>query len=234
MGRRTGILSNSQDHARLEHLHLGHRSPSGWGARWTARSARCASAACPGTLAAGCTQQGRLARTADGGTHGGPDHGHHQVYGHQACPFLGFRPFGLRLGMTDAGPRRGPSGPPMDSVAERRGWCRVTAALTKRDDDQHFRRSARRTASWCLNYGVQLVYRGQNNEVFKLSTSLSQDQTLNESLSRTDLEHTPPTPTPSLTPAHRRLAALSPAWWFQAGLERPSPWSSKARPRQDA
>jgi len=49
----------------------------------------------------------------------------------------------------------------------------ITAALTKRDDDQHFRERAQ-NGELVLNYGVSWCTVVRTNEVFKLSTSAQQ------------------------------------------------------------
>jgi uncharacterized protein (TIGR04551 family) len=136
-----------------------------------------------------------------------------QVYGHQLALSWDFGPSGYAWGMTDAG-RADPSGPPMD-LSQNDEVVQFTAALTKKDDDQHFRERAQ-NGELVLNYGVQLVYRGQNNEVFKLSTSAQQDQNLNGSLSRTDLNNSADATSPSLT-QHIDAWLLIPSLWFKLG-----------------
>ena len=138
-----------------------------------------------------------------------------QVYGHQLALSWDFGPSGYAWGMTDAG-RADSNAAPMD-LSQNDEVVQLTAALTMKDDDQRFRERAS-NGELVLNYGVQLVYRTQNNEVFKLSQSATSNQTQNGSLSRTDLSNSTDlaTGSASLT-QHIGAWLLIPSVWFKLG-----------------
>jgi uncharacterized protein (TIGR04551 family) len=136
-----------------------------------------------------------------------------QVYGHQLALSWDFGPSGYAWGMTDAGRADVSGSAPMD-LSQNDEVVQLTAALTMKDDDQRFRERAQ-NGELVINYGVQLVYRTQNNEVFKLSDSAKADLTANGSLSRTDLNNSTDA-TPSLT-THINSWLLIPSVWFKLG-----------------
>ena len=138
-----------------------------------------------------------------------------QVYGHQLALSWDFGPSGYAWGMTDAG-RADPSGPPLD-LSQNDEVVQLTAALTMKDDDQRFRERAQ-SGELVVNYGVQLVYRTQNNEVFKFSPSAQANQNLNGSISRTDLNNNSDAlaGTASLT-QNINAWLLIPSVWFKLG-----------------
>ena len=112
-----------------------------------------------------------------------------QVYGHQLALSWDFGPSGYAWGMTDAG-RADPNGSPLD-LSQSDDVFQLTASLTKVDDDRTFRERAQ-SGDLVINYGVQLVYRSQDSEVFKLSPSATQTPNTNGiagSLSRYDLDN---------------------------------------------
>jgi len=91
--------------------------------------------------------------------------------------------------MTDAD-RADPNGSPLD-LSQSDDVFQLTASLTKVDDDRTFRERAQ-SGDLVINYGVQLVYRSQDSEVFKLSPSATQTPNTNGiagSLSRYDLDN---------------------------------------------
>jgi uncharacterized protein (TIGR04551 family) len=137
-----------------------------------------------------------------------------QVYGHQLALSWDFGPSGYAWGMTGEG-QAAPSSPPLD-LSQNDDVVQFTAALTKKDDDQHFRERAQ-SGELVINYGAQLVYRTQNNEVFNLSGSAQANQTNNGSISRTDLNNSTDAPgTTSLT-QHVDAWLLIPSLWFKLG-----------------
>jgi len=135
-----------------------------------------------------------------------------QVYGHQLALSWDFGPSGYAWGMTDAG-RADPNGPPLD-LSQNDEVVQFTAALTMKDDDRRFRERAQ-SGELAINYGVQLVYRTQNNEVFKLSPSAQANQNQNGALSRADLSNSTDSPT-SLT-QNINAWLLIPSVWFKLG-----------------
>ena len=143
-----------------------------------------------------------------------------QLYGHQLALSWDFGPSGYAWGMTAAG-QADPGGSPLD-LSQNDEVVQFTAALTKKDDDQHFRERAQ-GGELVINYGVQLVYRTQNNEVFKLSNTAQNNiapanqtgQTVNGALTREDLDNSTDT-TPSLT-QHIDAWLLLPSLWFKLG-----------------
>jgi len=66
------------------------------------------------------------------------------------------------------------------------------------------------------NYGVQLVYRGQDNEVFKLSPTAQGTKNQNGAISRTDLNNSTDGTSASLT-THINAWLLIPSVWFKLG-----------------
>jgi len=139
-----------------------------------------------------------------------------QVYGHQLALSWDFGPSGYAWGMTDAG-RADPDGSPLD-LSQNDEVVQLTAALTKKDDDQHFRERAQ-NGELVINYGVQLVYRTQNNEVFKLSSAAKASQDTKGSISRTDLDNSTDAATPNGTSLTQHIDAwlLIPSLWFKLG-----------------
>lgn len=138
-----------------------------------------------------------------------------QVYGHQLALSWDFGPSGYAWGMTDAG-RADPNGSPLD-LSQNDEVVQFTAALTMKDDDRRFRERAQ-SGELAINYGAQLVYRTQNNEVFKLSPTAQANQTQNGAISRTNLGNASDTVagTPSLT-QHIDAWLLIPSVWFKLG-----------------
>ncbi|HEX7599412.1 MAG TPA: TIGR04551 family protein, partial [Polyangia bacterium] len=135
-----------------------------------------------------------------------------QVYGHQFALSWDFGPSGYTWGMTDAG-RADPNGSPLD-LSQNDEVVQFTAALTKVDDEQHFRERVA-NGDLVLNYGIQAVYRQQNNEVYKLTPTAKAAQAKNGTISRTDLSQDSDVPT-SLT---RNVNAwlVIPSLWFKLG-----------------
>jgi uncharacterized protein (TIGR04551 family) len=139
-----------------------------------------------------------------------------QIYGHQLALSWDFGPSGYAWGMTDAG-RADPNGSPLD-LSQSDDVFQLTAALTKLDDDRTFRERAQ-SGELAINYGVQLVYRSQGSEVFKLSpTSQQNTNGLSGSLSRYVLDNNGDATngTASLT---QNIDAwlLIPSVWFKLG-----------------
>jgi uncharacterized protein (TIGR04551 family) len=136
-----------------------------------------------------------------------------QLYGHQLALSWDFGPSGYAWGMTDAG-RADPSGPALD-LSQNDEVVQFTGALTMKDDDRRFRERAQ-SGELVLNYGVQLVYRGQNNEVFKLSQSAQANQNQNGTISRADLNNANDTSAASLR-QNINAWLLIPSLWFKLG-----------------
>jgi len=136
-----------------------------------------------------------------------------QIYGHQLALSWDFGPSGYAWGMTDAG-RADPNGWPLD-LSQNDEVVQFTGALTMLDDDRRFRERVN-NGELVLNYGVQLVWRGQNNEVFKLSRTAQGDQTANGSISRTDLSGLTGNSDSSLT-QHIGAWLVIPSLWFKLG-----------------
>ena len=112
-----------------------------------------------------------------------------QLYGHQLALSWDFGSSGYAWGMTDVG-RADPNGSPLD-LSQSDDVFQLTAALTKLDEDRTFRERAQ-SGDLVINYGVQLVYRSQDAEVFKLSSRAQQNPNTNGlvgSLSRYDLDN---------------------------------------------
>jgi uncharacterized protein (TIGR04551 family) len=114
--------------------------------------------------------------------------------------------------MTDVG-RADSNGAPLD-LSQNDEVVQFTGALTMKDDDRRFRERAQ-SGELVINYGVQLVYRGQNNEVFKLSPTAQGNQDQNGAISRTDLNNSADT-SASLT-THINAWLLIPSVWFKLG-----------------
>jgi len=150
--------------------------------------------------------------TCDGGTTVDRIMAITQLYGHQLAVSWDFGPSGYAWGMTDVG-RADPNGAPLD-LSQNDEVVQFTGALTMKDDDRRFRERAQ-SGELVINYGVQLVYRGQNNEVFKLSPTAQGNQDQNGAISRTDLNNSTDT-TPSLT-THINAWLLIPSVWFKLG-----------------
>ena len=146
-----------------------------------------------------------------------------QVYGHELALAWDFGPSGYAWGMTALG-QADPGGSPLD-LSQNDDVVQFTAALTKKDDDQRFRERAQ-SGELVINYGVQLVYRAQNNEVFNLSSTAQQDmlpgnqvgQNLYGALTREDLSNSTglSNGTNSLT-QHIGAWLLIPSLWFKLG-----------------
>jgi uncharacterized protein (TIGR04551 family) len=138
-----------------------------------------------------------------------------QVYGHQLALSWDFGPSGYAWGMTDAG-RADPNGSPLD-LSQNDEVVQFTAALTMKDDDRRFRERAQ-SGELVINYGAQLVYRTQNNEVFKLSDTAKQNQTSNGTISIADLNNASDITNgaASLT-QHIDAWLLIPSVWFKLG-----------------
>ena len=138
-----------------------------------------------------------------------------QIYGHQLALSWDFGASGYAWGMTDAG-RADPNGSPLD-LSQSDDVFQLTAALTKVDDDRTFRERAQ-SGELVINYGVQLVYRSQDSEVFKLSRSAAGDS----DQQRLDFSYRPEQrhrrQQRLLHPEHWRLAA-HPQRMVQVGLE---------------
>ena len=120
----------------------------------------------------------------DGGTTVDRIMGITQVYGHQLALAWDFGPAGYTWGLTSAG-RADSNGPPLD-LSQNDEVFQVMAALTKLDDERHFRELVA-GGDVVLNYGAQLVYRSQKHEVLKLSDTAKQTQDTTGSVSATDL-----------------------------------------------
>jgi uncharacterized protein (TIGR04551 family) len=153
-------------------------------------------------------------QTCDGGTTVDRIMALTQIYGHQLALSWDFGPSGYAWGMTDLG-RNDPSGSPLD-LSQNDEVVQFTGSLIKKDDDQNFRERAQ-GGELVLNYGVQLVYRAQNNAVFKLSDQAKTNQTQYGSISNTDLNNNYETAgTTSLT-QHINAWLLIPSVWFKLG-----------------
>ena len=151
--------------------------------------------------------------TCDGGTTVDRIMAITQLYGHQFALSWDFGPSGYAWGMTDVG-RSDPSGPALD-LSQNDEVVEFAAALTMLDDDRRFRERAQ-SGELVLNYGAQLVYRAQNNEVFKLSPSAKANQTQNGAISRTDLDNNTDSSSASLR-QNINAWLLIPSVWFKLG-----------------
>ncbi len=90
-----------------------------------------------------------------------------QVYGHQLAVAWDFGYQGYHLGAIDTG-RHAPSSPPMD-LSQDDDVFQLMAAFTLVDDDRKFRDKVD-AGELAVNYGVQIVYRNQNADVYDLAT----------------------------------------------------------------
>jgi len=151
--------------------------------------------------------------TCDGGTTVDRIMAITQLYGHQLAVSWDFGPSGYAWGMTDVG-RADSNGAPLD-LSQNDEVVQFTGALTMKDDDRRFRERAQ-SGELVINYGVQLVYRGQNNEVFKLSPTAQGNQDQNGAISRTDLNNSTDGTSASLT-THINAWLLIPSVWFKLG-----------------
>ena len=147
--------------------------------------------------------------TCDGGTTVDRIMALTQVYGHQLALSWDFGPSGYSWGMTDAG-RADPNGSPLD-LSQDDDVFQLTGALILKDDDQRFRERAV-SGEVAINYGVQVVYRQQSKEIFKLSTTAQSKQDQNGVVSRSDLSNNTET---SQTQIDAWL--LIPSLWFKLG-----------------
>ncbi len=130
-----------------------------------------------------------------------------QLFGHQLTLSWDFGPSGYTWGMTELG-RVDLNGSPLD-LSQNDEVVQFTGSLSLLDDDRRFRERAQ-SGEVVINYGAQLVYRQQNNEVFKLA---SQVQPTNGAISRTDLANS----TQSSLTEHIGAWLLVPSIWFKLG-----------------
>lgn len=133
-----------------------------------------------------------------------------QLYGHQLALSWDFGPSGYAWGMTDAG-RADPNGSPLD-LSQNDEVVQFTGSFSLLDDDRRFRERAQ-SGEVVVNYGAQLVYRTQNNEVFKLSQNARNEQSSNGTISREDLAKS----TDSSLTEHIGAWLLMPSVWFKLG-----------------
>ena len=135
-------------------------APSAPGPRSTPSSARCASAACPGTGAAASPTTTAAAPTATR---------HHRRSGHGADPALrapadarlGLRLAGADVAAADARARRSERLPDRPVAGRRR--VRVHGVGHQDRQPRRSCASASIAAIWSSNYGLQLVYRSQRS-----------------------------------------------------------------------
>jgi uncharacterized protein (TIGR04551 family) len=135
-----------------------------------------------------------------------------QLFGHQLALSWDFGHSGYTWGLTDVG-RADPNGAPLD-LSQNDEVVQFTGSLTLMDDDRRFREKAQ-SGDVAINYGVQMVYRQQNNEVYKLKQSAQASEASNGALSRTDLTNNNES---SLT-EHIGAWLLIPSIWFKLGYK---------------
>jgi uncharacterized protein (TIGR04551 family) len=132
-----------------------------------------------------------------------------QLWGHQFALSWDFGHSGYAWGLTDVG-RADPNGPPLD-LSQNDETVQFTGSLSLQDDDRRFRERAQ-SGEVTINYGMQLVYRQQNSEMFKLSTTAQTDLTQSGALTRNGLGSSTDS---SLT--HIGAWLLIPSIWFKLG-----------------
>jgi uncharacterized protein (TIGR04551 family) len=96
-----------------------------------------------------------------------------QIYGHQVALAWDWGASGPQMGLTDIG-RRDLEGAPLD-LSQEDDVFELMASITRYDDERRFRERMD-FGDVAVNYGLQLVYRRQNNEVTGLSTDLMAPQ----------------------------------------------------------
>jgi uncharacterized protein (TIGR04551 family) len=93
-----------------------------------------------------------------------------QIYGHQLAVAWDWGAAGPSWGMTNLG-RRDLEGPPMD-LSQEDDVFELMASLSYLQDDRRFRERVD-YGELAVNYGLQLVYRRQNTEVYQSPTDTS-------------------------------------------------------------
>jgi uncharacterized protein (TIGR04551 family) len=99
----------------------------------------------------------------DGGTTVDRVLGLTQLYGHQVALSWDFGAQGHHIGLIDLG-ARDPNGPPLD-LSQRDDVLQLMLAVTRLDDERRFQERALQ-GELMFNYGGQLVFRKQGNELY--------------------------------------------------------------------
>jgi uncharacterized protein (TIGR04551 family) len=89
-----------------------------------------------------------------------------QIYGHQLALAWDWGAAGPNMAMTNLG-RRDLEGPPLD-LSQEDDVFELMASITRFDDERRFRERMD-FGEVAINYGLQLVYRHQNTEVYDVS-----------------------------------------------------------------
>jgi uncharacterized protein (TIGR04551 family) len=140
-----------------------------------------------------------------------------QIYGHQLAVAWDWGAAGPSLGMTPLG-RADLEGAPLD-LSQEDDVFEVMASVSRLDDDRKFR-DKMDLGEVAVNYGLQLVYRNQNTEVYGLADTgataatpaMGATTTATDTPSRDDLAN-------PMNRRTRNIYSLQPDAWFKLGYK---------------